>query len=240
MVLRLGGGDGTAVFGLAGFLAGIIAGSLFLRRGMSLGRAYKEKAGLTQWIMPLVAVGAVILVFVRPSFVFFSQKGPGNMHAPVFASLAGGILVGILGQRSRLCFAGAIRDLVLFRSTHLLSGFVAVFLGVFALNLLVGLFTPGFAEQPGAHADYLWNFLPMVLVGLGAVLLGGCPFRQLILASQGNGDAFVTVMGMITGAAVAHNFGLAASPKGVPPAGMIAVGLGLAICLAVALTAREQ
>ena len=80
----------------------------------------------------------------------------------------------------------------------------------------------------------------MTLVGLGSVLLGGCPFRQLVLASQGNGDSTVTVMGMLIGAAFAHNFGLAASPKGVPAAGMLAVGIGLIICVSVGLTARQN
>ncbi len=108
------------------------------------------------------------------------------------------------------------------------------------LQIVSGRFCPGFSNQPAAHADHLWNFLSMVLVGLGSILLGGCPFRQLILASQGNGDSFVAVMGMITAAACAHNFGMAASPGGVPPAGMIAVGSGLAFCLAVALAARER
>ena len=72
------------------------------------------------------------------------------------------------------------------------------------------------------------------------MLLGGCPFRQLILSAQGNGDAIVTVAGMIAGAALAHNFGLAASGKGVAPAGMIAVGLGLLVCIVIGLSAREK
>ena len=80
----------------------------------------------------------------------------------------------------------------------------------------------------------------MVLVGLCAILLGGCPFRQLILAAQGNGDSFAVVVGMITGAAFAHNFGFAASPKSVPTAGMIAVGVGLLVCVIVGVMARES
>jgi uncharacterized protein len=45
-------------------------------------------------------------------------------------------------------------------------------------------------------------------VGLCAVLLGGCPFRQLIIAGNGNGDAAVVVFGMLAGAAFSHNLGL--------------------------------
>ena len=254
MVLRLGGGDGNALLGLAGLTAGGAGGTFFLRRGTSLGRSYRQPNGVAPWIMPAVALGAVALVLARPSFIFFSEKGPGSMHAAVGVSLAAGLLIGALAQRSRLCFAGGIRDMILFRSPHLLSGFVAVLAGVLAVNLFAdflpagmfpansptGLFRPGFANQPAAHDVHLWNFLAMALVGLGSVLLGGCPFRQLVLASHGNGDSVLAVAGMVAGAAIAHNFGLAASPKGVSPAGMIAVGAGLAVCVAIALAGREK
>jgi hypothetical protein len=53
---------------------------------------------------------------------------------------------------------------------------------------------------------------------------------------------------MIAGAAFAHNFSLAAVPDsvangtvgGIGPYGMAAVVLGLAVCVAIGLTMREQ
>ena len=240
MVLRLGGGDGNALLGLAGFICGIAAGSLLLRRGASLGRTHKELVRATTWVMPLLAVGGIVLLWAKPSFIFASTKGPGSMHAPVLVSLAAGVLIGILGQRTRLCFAGGIRDMILFRSAHLLIGIAAVFVAVVVTNVAFGAFHPGFQGQPAAHTTHLWNFLGMALVGLGSVLLGGCPFRQLIMSAQGNGDSIVTVAGMIAGAALAHNFRLAATGKGVTPAGMIAVGLGLLVCIAIGLSTREK
>ena len=48
----------------------------------------------------------------------------------------------------------------------------------------------------------------MYVVGFAAVLAGGCPLRQLILAGQGSSDSAVTFLGMLLGAALAHNFGL--------------------------------
>ncbi len=239
LVLRLGGGDGNALLGLAGFTAGIAVGSLFMSKGTSLGRAYAEPHRAAVLIMPLIALGGLALILAPSKFIFSSAKGPGAMYAPWYASLGVGLLIGILGQRSRLCFAGGIRDMILFRSPHLLSGFLAVFLGALLLNLVLGQFKPGFAAQPAAHSVHLWNFLGMALVGLGSALLGGCPFRQLVLAAQGNGDAVVAILGMFVGAAFAHNFGLAAGLNGVPDAGMIAVGVGLAACLLVGLTARQ-
>ena len=55
----------------------------------------------------------------------------------------------------------------------------------------------------------------MFVVGLGSVMLGGCPLRQLILAGEGNSDSAITVVGYLVGAAFAHNFGLAGSADSV-------------------------
>ncbi len=239
MVLRLGGFDGNALFGLGGFIAGIAGGTFFLRQGSTLGKSYKVFS-VTCWIMPLLSAGGVMLLVLRPSFLFFSEKGPGSMHAPLLASLGVGLAIGVLGQRSRLCFAGGIRDMILFRSPHLLSGTAGALVGIFLFNLTFGQFNPGFSGQPAAHSVQLWNFLGMALVGLGSVLLGGCPFRQLVLAGQGNGDSVVTVLGMVAGAALAHNFAIAATPGGVSTVGMIAVIAGLVFCVIVGFAAREK
>ena len=85
------------------------------------------------------------------------------------------------------------------------------------------------AGQPVAHTDGLWNALGMVLVGWASVLLGGCPLRQLSLTGEGNTDSAITVVGLVAGAAFAHNFGLASSGKGPTVEGMIAVVIGLVI-----------
>jgi len=39
--------------------------------------------------------------------LFFSKEGPGSMAAPVAISLAVGLIVGFLAQRTRLCMSGA-------------------------------------------------------------------------------------------------------------------------------------
>jgi YedE family putative selenium metabolism protein len=172
--------------------------------------------------------------------IFYSVKGPGSMHAPLFISLGIGLAVGILAQRSRFCTMGAFRDLILFRQTHLLSGVVALVVVAFITNLILNQFNPGFANQPIAHTMSLWNFGGMVLAGLAFALAGGCPGRQLFLAGEGDGDAAVFVLGMITGAAFAHNFGLASSPQGVGPHGIAAVIIGLLVCLFIGFTMRKK
>jgi len=91
-----------------------------------------------------------------------------------------------------------------------------------------------------AHTMGLWNFGGMVLAGLAFCLAGGCPGRQLFLSGEGDGDAAVFVMGMIVGAGIAHNFGLASSPAGVGPYGVPAVIIGLLVCLFIGFTMREK
>jgi len=232
MVLRLAGGDLNAIFGILGFAAGIGAGIIFLNNGFSLKRTY-SLSGFEGYLFPLVCIGILLLLLARPAFIFFSETGPGASHAPIAASLAAGLVVGALAQKNRLCMVGGIRDLVMFRDGHLLSGFLAIFVAALAANLAFGTFQLGFSGQPIAHNDALWNFLGMALAGIGSVLLGGCPLRQLNLAAEGNIDSVITVLGMAAGAATAHNFGLASSAEGPTLNGKIAVLLGFAIVAAI-------
>ncbi|RKD21610.1 hypothetical protein SAMN02745883_01013 [Caminicella sporogenes DSM 14501] len=228
MILRLGGGDLNAIVGIIGFITGIALGIFFLNRGFNLKRSYKQPK-LEGFIFPFMNVLLTILLITAPAFIFFSKKGPGSMHAPIFISLAAGLIVGIVAQRTRLCMVGGIRDFILFKDTYLLSGFIAIFVLSLIGNIALGYFKIGFISQPVAHSDGIWNFLGMVLVGWGSVLLGGCPLRQLILAGEGNTDSAISVIGMLVGAAICHNFGLASSPKGPTTNGQIAVIIGFII-----------
>lgn len=222
MVLRLAGGDLNAIVGLLGFGTGIGIGIFFLNQGFSLKRNYTQPL-LDGLSLPVATIGLMMLLVMAPSFIFFSEKGPGAMFAPVAISLSAGLITGILAQRTRLCMVGGIRDIIMFKDTYLMLGFVSILLATFVGNLVFGNFNLGFEAQPIAHNDGLWNFLGMTLAGWASVLLGGCPLRQLILAGEGNSDSAVTIAGLLVGAAFAHNFGLAASPKGVPANGKVAV-----------------
>jgi uncharacterized protein len=252
--LRLAGGDLNALVGLAGLAAGIGVGVAFLRSGYSLGRSTRTYAA-AGWILPGLMLGLFLLLVFRPVFteggpVFFSQQGPGSLHAPLLISLGAGLVIGFLAQRTRFCTMGAIRDLILMRDGHLLSGVLALLATAFVANLVLGQFRLGFVGQPVAHSSYLWNFLGMSLSGLAFAMAGGCPGRQLFLAGEGDGDAGIFVLGMISGAGIAHNFGLAGRPDavvegvmtagGISPAGMWAVVGGLAICALLGFTMREK
>lgn len=244
MVIRLGGGDLTAVAGLIGFLAGILVGVVFLKKGFSLGRAYPVKMG-EGLALPAVMVGLLALLLLAPGLLKFSEEGPGSMRAFWAISLIAGLAVGFIAQRSRLCMAGGLRDAFLLRDFTLLAGFLAIWVTVTIGNLILGSYNLSAASQPIAHTQYLWSFLGMALAGWGSILLGGCPLRQLILAGEGNGDSAVTVLGMIVGAAVSHNFGLAGNADsvvdgvykvgGTSTAGMITVIIGFVVLLAISL-----
>ena len=245
MVLRLGGGDLNALVGLVGFTIGISIGVVFLKKGFTLGRSYEDKQG-EGGVLPIVMAALLILVLAVPALFKFSEEGPGSKHAPFLIALVIALAVGALAQKSRMCMVGGIRDTIMLKDAHLLIGFIAIFVVVLIDNLITGSFKLGFTMQPIAHSSHLWNLLGMVLVGWGSVLLGGCPLRQLILAGSGNGDSAVTVFGMIVGAAMAHNFGLAGTPDslndakelvvgGISNYGKAAVVLGLIVMLAVGL-----
>ena len=235
MILRLAGGDGNAVFGFIGFAAGILAGVFFLNQGYSLKRTYKQPAA-EGGALPAMMVVLLALLVAAPGFIHFTEAGggPGALHAAVWISLAAGVAVGALAQRTRLCMVGGIRDLVLFREPKLILGFAAILLAALAGNMALGLFHPGFADQPVAHTDGLWNALGMFLAGYGCVLLGGCPLRQLVLSGEGNADSTAAVLGLMAGAAFAHNFGLASSAAGPTGAGKTAVVIGIAVVSVIA------
>ena len=247
MILRLAGGDLNALFGLLGFVCGILVGVFFLNRGYSLKRTYKLPV-LEGAAFSIIQVVLLVLLVAAPAFIYFSEAGagPGALHAPILISLAAGLIVGALAQWTRLCMVGGIRDLVLFREWKLLMGFLAILVSALICNLVLTavkagtFFTLGLEGQPVAHTDGLWNFLGMLLTGFGCVLLGGCPLRQLVLSGEGNTDSAIAVLGLAIGAAFAHNFGLASSAAGPTANGKVAVIIGIVVVAVIAVANTVQ
>ncbi len=210
MILRMSAGDISSYIGFIGFVLGIATGVFFLKKGFSLGRSYTTKKE-NGYVFPII-FGATFMIFAFiPAIFAISEKGPGAMHAPLLVSLLIGLIVGIIAQKTRMCFAGSIRDIFLLKDFKLFSLISGIFIVMLIYNIIVGDFK-FVAFGPIAHAQTLWNILSMYAVGLAAVLLGGCPLRQLIIAGTGSSDAVMTVLGMFFGASIAHNFKLAAKP----------------------------
>lgn len=246
MVLRMSAGDLNAYVALIGFAGGVATGSCFLKKGFSLGRAYETKS-LSGAVLP-VLLAALLVIGVATGAYAASTEGPGSKHAPLLLALMVALVIGALAQKSRMCFAGSIRDVILMKNFDLLSIIAALFTVMTIYNIATGNFHLSFSGQPIAHSQHLWNILGMYVVGFAAVLAGGCPLRQLILAGQGSSDSAVTFLGMLLGAAFAHNFNLvgsaakaatatdAAVPGGPAMPGKIAVIVCIVLLFVIAAT----
>ncbi len=95
MVLRLAGGDGNALVGLVGFAIGIFVGTLFMKRGFSLKRAYDVGASEGA-VLPVLLAGLLILFLAVPTLFRLSEAGPGSMHAPVLLAFLVALVIGAL------------------------------------------------------------------------------------------------------------------------------------------------
>jgi uncharacterized protein len=122
------------------------------------------------------------------------------------ATLVIGVLLGYLGQRSRMCFVGGIRDFILVRDTYLLKGLIAFGLTAwvaFSLAGLVGVVGRG----PSGVSDAVTVALTIaggIGVGYFSVLANGCPLRQHVLAAQGVASSIGYLAGFFVGAVVFH------------------------------------
>ena len=75
MILRLAGGDFNAIFGLIGFVAGILAGVFFLKKGYTLKRSYKMQP-VEGGIFPVVEIGILVLLIAAPALSLIHISEP--------------------------------------------------------------------------------------------------------------------------------------------------------------------
>lgn len=238
MVLRMSAGDLNAWVALIGFVLGIGTGVIALRKGYTLGKN-QETTIMSGFIAPFILV-TIFILGVATNLLFKSESGPGSLHAPILLALIGGLIFGVIAQRSRMCFGGAIRDSIMIKNFDKLLIIVGLFIVMLIYNIASGNYYIGFKDQPIAHTEWLWNIFGMYVVGLGAVLAGGCPLRQLILTGQGSSDGAITVLGMFAGGALAHNLNLASSDAGTTLNGRVAVLICIALLLVIAFLNRRK
>jgi len=118
-------------------------------------------------------------------------------------SLAVGCIVGYLGQRSRMCTIGGLRDFVLVRDTALLKGvgamLVASWVAFGAIRAISGstvghdLIVAG--TKPSGLSAVTALLVGGLLLGFIATLSGACPLRQHVLAGQGRIGAWSFLAG---------------------------------------------
>lgn len=253
-VLRFGGGDLNGLIGIIGLAVGSTVAGMFAGKRHLLGEAAGAPA-VTGLLFPIVMVLLLLLAAFRVKFgpdlaLFFSDKGPGSMKAPFAAGLGVGLIVGAVAQRTRFCIVGALRIAIIDHKFKLLTALAAMTVAVITGNIVTGRFRVSLTDMPISHTAYLWSFLGMVLCGLTFSLGEGCPGRQLVRSAEGDSDAAVFCIGMLFGAGICHNWNLVSAPdkrvEGILTVGgptipaMIAVIAGIAFCILIGLSARQQ
>jgi hypothetical protein len=130
----------------------------------------------------------------------------GRPMTAAVATLVAGVVLGFLGQRSRMCFVGGIRDFMLVRDGYLLRGLVAFGLTAWVAFPLVTAIG-GSAVGPFGAPDVVTAMLTVLGafgVGYVSTLANGCPFRQHVLAAQGVISSATYLAGFLAGAVIFH------------------------------------
>ena len=166
MVIRMSAGDLNAYVALVGFVLGIAVGIVALKKGFSLGRSY-ETTKAAGAVLPVICVGLLLVLLFVPTLLKFSESGPGSLHAPIALALVGGLVFGALAQKSRMCFAGGIRDVILMKNFDLLTVVGGLFVVMLIFNIAKGNFVLAF-DTPGISVRIKCT---IILFGLLAINL---------------------------------------------------------------------
>ncbi len=140
----------------------------------------------------------------------------------VIGSLVIGLIIGFLGQRSRMCFIGGFRDFLIIRDKELLKGAISFFASAWLTIVIlhvIGKFMPAIADAANVKYVAYPPFLSAVLstfgvmsliggLGLGffSTLAEGCPLRQHVMAGQGRVSAMVYLAGFYVGVIMYYLF----------------------------------
>ena len=128
------------------------------------------------------------------------------------------------------------------RDLHLFWGNIGILVVAFVFNIATNRFNLGLYHQPVAHSQWIWNVLGPWSSALAQSFWAAAhaparPHRHRHV------DPAITVLGLLVGAAVSHNFGLASSGDvyeegtsivvggGATPGGCIAVIVALALMI---------
>jgi hypothetical protein len=124
------------------------------------------------------------------------------------ATLAAGGVIGYLWQRSKSCSISGYRDFYLFRDTLFMRTIIGMALGALVGYLLFFRFSPNLSDfplvlhnEPGIAS--LGTLVLAAIGGLGyaffSVMAEGCPLRQHVNATMGNGASIIYLLGFYVG-----------------------------------------
>lgn len=234
LISTYGGKPEFATMTTAGALAtGDKPPAVFLKTGDAPSKVLKPEGATLAPDGSIVAADGSVAASAES--VAAAKPQPGGKRAALWVSLIAGLAIGVVAQRSRFCSIGGIRDAILIRRFDLLFGVVGLLVGATVVNMLLGQYSLGFADQPVAHNDALGSFAAMTVATFAAMLLGGCPLRQLIMGCEGDLDSTSAVAGMFVGAGFMHWAELASSAKGLAPNAWLAIAVMAVVLVAVAL-----
>jgi len=140
----------------------------------------------------------------------------------VIGSLVIGLIIGFLGQRSRMCFIGGFREFLMIRDKELLKGaisfFASAWLTIVILNV-IGKLMPAISDAMNVKYVAYPPFVNAIFSKFGAIsligglglgffstLAGGCPLRQHVMAGQGRVDSTVYLAGFYFGIIIYYLF----------------------------------
>ncbi len=161
--------------------------------------AVRPAPALARVRLNTVAIAAALIAIV--AFAVYTGRRDFNLGAFWIIGIAFGVIL----QRSRLCFAGAFRDLVLLGDGRLMRA-ILVGLGVATVgfSLLEARFVPdpSFGILPqGAYIQTVgWATVAGgVAFGIGMVLAGGCMTGTLWRMGEGYLNSWVAMGGILVG-----------------------------------------
>ncbi|MFQ9491248.1 MAG: hypothetical protein ACLR0N_10240 [Bilophila wadsworthia] len=138
-ILRLAGGDGNAILGLAGLATGIWFGTLFFKKGYSLGHSNSQSVVSGHSSPSSPSACSFFTSFSRKSRIsrkaapVLLREGPRLTARPLHLRFGLAFIIGIFAQRS-VSARWARSATSSFRYTHLFLGLAAMFAAAFITN----------------------------------------------------------------------------------------------------------
>jgi YedE family putative selenium metabolism protein len=242
MLLRLSGGDITSISGIFGVFAGVFSGVMVLKEGVDTKDFAQKQAGqpLSSWLFIILLTSFFLLNIIKPGIMAESTSGAASERASLITAASLGLIIGVAAQYSRFCVTGAIRNSIILRNPAGYIALIGLTVSALVINLLTGSFNFGIYGQPGSHNEHLWSVISMFMVGYIAVIIDGCPFRQLIKSGEGDMNAQTAFMGMLFGGGVAQSFHVYSDASGPTLFGKIGTLAGIVIFAFITIGLRRK